>query len=408
MKKQHLLLMLVTMGCLASLSTDIYLPAMPTIANALGTDMAMVQITLALFFGTFALGQLFYGPLSDNFGRRNVLLAGIGLFGFSALLCAQAETIETLMVGRFLLGLGACAGAVSSFAICRDVYDKTELTKAIAIISATIGVAPLMAPIIGAMLNEFFGWQSIFYFLTIYALILFVWVLTELPETNKSKLKAIRQARNTGYIKMLLDANYFPYMLINAAAFVALFAFIASSPVIFMSHWQLTEFQFSMFFAFNAVWLIVANSMLSIALNKYTTENILKMGYIMIILAATAMLLSGVIAKRINWLVNMNITTVEIVLFALLMGIVTLGISVVLSTSMSLLLQSIEHQFGKAVALAGFARFSCGFAITFFISQIDKVNVTTLAVIIITCGATCLLTMAFRKKTKSILTEVAE
>jgi len=408
MKKQHLILMLVAMGCLASLSTDIYLPAMPTIANALETDMAMVQITLALFFGTFALGQLFYGPLSDNFGRRNVLLAGIALFGFSALLCAQAGSIETLMVGRFLLGLGACAGAVSSFAICRDVYDKTELTKAIAIISATIGAAPLMAPVIGATLNELYGWKSIFYFLTIYASILFVWVLTSLPETNSRNLKPIRSVRTKGYIKMLLDSNYFPYMLINAAAFVALFAFIASSPVIFMSHWQLTEFQFSLFFAFNAVWLIIANSMLSIALKKYSTETMLKAGYIMIIIAAATMLLSADIAKYINGLVNVNITTVEMVLFALLMGIVTMGIAIVLSTSMSLLLQNIEQQFGKAVALAGFVRFSCGFAITFIISQIDRVNVASLAVIIITCGATCLLVMAFKKQTKTTLVEVPD
>ena len=408
MKKQYLILMLVAMGCLASLSTDIYLPAMPTIANALDTDMAMVQITLALFFGTFALGQLFYGPLSDNFGRRNVLLAGIALFGFSALLCAQAGSIETLMVGRFLLGLGACAGAVSSFAICRDVYDKTELTKAIAIISATIGVAPLMAPLIGAMLNELYGWQSIFYFLAIYALTLFFWVLTSLPETNNSNLKSIQTEQNTGYIKMLIDSNYFPYMLINAAAFVALYAVIASSPVIFMKHWQLTEYQFSLFFAFNAVWMIIANSLLSIALKKYSTETMLKMAYVMIIIAGTAMLLSGDIAKYINWLVIVNIITVEIVLFSLLMGIVTMGIAIVLSTSMSLLLQSINHQFGKAVALAGFVRFSCGFAITFVISQIESVNVATLAVIIISCGATCLLVMLYRKQTKAALTEVAE
>jgi DHA1 family bicyclomycin/chloramphenicol resistance-like MFS transporter len=197
-------------------------------------------------------------------------------------------------------------------------------------------------------------------------------------------------------------------MLINAAAFVALFAFIASSPVIFMSHWQLTEYQFSLFFAFNAVWLIIANSLLSTALNKHSTESMLKNGYSMIIIAATAMLFLGDIAKYINWLVNVNITTVEIVLFASLMGIVTMGIAIVLSTSMSLLLQNIEHQFGKAVALSGFVRFSCGFAITFIISQIDSVNVATLAVMIITCGATCLLVMVFRKQTKVTLTEVAE
>jgi len=408
MKKQYLILMLVAMGCLASLSTDIYLPAMPDIANDLNSNMAMVQITLALFFGTFAIGQLFYGPLSDNLGRRNVLLAGIAIFGFSALLCAKATSIETLMVGRFFLGLGACAGAVSAFAICRDVYEKTELTKAIAIVSATIGVAPLMAPIIGALLNELYGWQSIFYFLAIYALILFLWVLALLPETNSHNLNFPQKELGMGYIRLLLDANYFPYMMINAAAFVALFAFIASSPVIFMEHWQLTEYQFSLCFAFNAIWLIVANSMLSLALKKYSTESMLKAGYIMIFIAGICMLVSRDIAKYIVYFVNLDNTTVEIILFSSLMAVVTMGVAIVLSTSMSLLLQSIKQQFGKAVALAGFVRFSCGFAITFFISQIERVNVATLAIIIITCGATCLLVMVFRKQTQATLLSVAK
>jgi len=408
MKKQHLIVMLVAMGCLAALSTDIYLPAMPAIADALATDMAMVQITLALFFATFALGQLVYGPLSDKFGRRNVLLIGVGIFGFAALLCAQAGSVETLMMGRFLLGLGACSGAVSSFAICRDVYDKTELTKTIAIVSATIGIAPLVAPSIGALLNEIYGWQSIFYFLAIYAAILFVWILISLPETNNTSLKPVQTAKEVGYLQMLMNANYFPYMLMNAAAFVALFAFITSSPVIFMSQWQFTEYKFSLFFAFNAAWMIVANLVLSVTLKKYSTETMLKTGYLMIISAATAMLLSGGGAEYIAPLVSFDVSTVAIVLFSLLMGGVTMGIAIVLSTSMSLLLQGVKHQYGKAVALAGFVRFSCGFAITFAVSQMNSINVTALAGITMICGATCLLVMVFRNKSAVILAKIPE
>ena len=408
MKKQYLILMLVAMGCLAALSTDIYLPAMPAIADELGTNMAMVQITLALFFATFALGQLVYGPLSDNFGRRRVLLVGTGLFGCAALLCANAASVEILMLGRFLLGLGACAGAVSSFAICRDVYDKTELTKTIAIVSATIGIAPLVAPSIGAMLNEIYGWQSIFYFLAVYAFTLFIWVLISLPETNSTSLKSTQQVDTLSYLQMLTNANYFPYMLVNAAAFVALFAFIASSPVIFMGHWQLTEYQFSLFFAFNAACMIVANSLLSVALNKYSTEKMLKSGYLVIITAATAMLLSGDGAEYISALMGVDVSIIAIVLFSGLMGIVTMGISIVLSTSMSLLLQGVKHQYGKAIALAGFVRFSCGFAITLAVSQMNIINVTALAGITMICGATCLLVMVFRNKSEAILAKIPE
>lgn len=408
MKKQHLVLMLVAMGCLAALSTDIYLPAMPAIANDMKTNMAMVQITLALFFATFALGQLIYGPMSDNFGRRKVLLVGISLFGCAALLCANAVSVEMLMLGRFLLGLGACAGAVSSFAICRDVYDKTELTKTIAIVSAAIGIAPLVAPSIGAILNELYGWQSIFYFLAIYAFMLFFWILHSLPETNNPRLKITQQVSHESYLAMLLNINYFHYILVNAAAFVALFAFIASSPVIFMRHWQLTEYQFSLFFAFNAVWMIVANSLLSAALNRYSTETMLKFGYIIIITAATAMLLSGDGAEYFAVRFNLNVSVVALVLFSGLMGIVTVGIAIVLSTSMSLLLQEVKHQYAKVIALTGFVRFGCGFAITFVVSQMTIINVISLATITIICGATCLLVMACRTKDKAIMAKTTE
>jgi DHA1 family bicyclomycin/chloramphenicol resistance-like MFS transporter len=408
MNKNNLIAMLVAMGCLAALSTDIYLPAMPVIANALSTNMDMMQITLALFFATFGLGQLIYGPLSDKFGRRNVLLTGVGLFGAAALLCAQAGSVEMLMLGRLLLGLGACSGAVSCFAICRDVYDKTELTKIIATVSATIGIAPLVAPSIGAMLNEFFGWKSIFYFLSIYAFILFVWILISLPETNGTGLQDGHKTKVTTYRQMLINGSFLPYLLVNAAAFIALFAFIASSPVIFMNQWQFTEYQFSIAFAFNAAWMILANSLLSIALKKYSTETMLKAGYFIIIAAATIMLISGNGAKYIAPLLSAEKSIVSIVLFSVLMGFVTMGIAIVLSTSMSLLLQGVKSQFGKAVALSGFFRFSCGFAIIFAISQMNIMNVTVLATITLICGVFCSFVMILHNRTETILATTPE
>jgi len=206
----------------------------------------------------------------------------------------------------------------------------------------------------------------------------------------------------------LMNVNYYPYMLMNAAAFVALFAFITSSPVIFMSQWQFTEVQFSLFFAFNAAWMIVANLLLSVTLKKYSTEIMLKTGYFMIIIAATAMLLSGDGAEYIASLVNFDVSSVAILLFSMLMGIVTMGVAIVLSTSMSLLLQGVEHQYGKAVALAGFVRFICGFAITFAVSQMNIINVNALAGITMVCGVTCLLVMVFRNKSAAILTKISE
>ena len=154
-----LLTLLVAMG---AISTDIYLPSLPSIAAEFSTDTASVQLTLSIFMIAFAVSQLVYGPLSDQFGRRPVLLGGMSLYLVASTGCAMADSIETLILARFLQALGACSGPVVARAIVRDVFGRERSAKVMAYMGTAMALAPVLGPIAGGFLQVWFGWQANF------------------------------------------------------------------------------------------------------------------------------------------------------------------------------------------------------------------------------------------------------
>ena len=163
MPVQHSVLLAVLIVALTSigpLSTDFYLPALPAIARALGTDTAGAQLTLSVYLLGFGLGQLLIGPLSDRFGRRPVMLWGSAAFVLSSAACALAPTIETLILARLAQAFGACVGPVLGRAVVRDVYGPHEAARVLSHVSTATALAPLVAPIFGGWLSAHLGWRS--------------------------------------------------------------------------------------------------------------------------------------------------------------------------------------------------------------------------------------------------------
>ena len=179
------------------------------------------------------------------------------------------------MFGRLLWGFGACAGAVSCYAICKDLYSNQSLTKTLALISASIGITPLVAPIMGAILNGLFGWQRIFYALAIFSTLLLVWIYLCLVKANPPQLRKHNSRTPLSYFKMTLQPEFFPALLCNSLALSSLFAYIASAPVILMAQLGLNQYQFSSLFAVNACAMILANSGLVILLQRFRQKPIL-------------------------------------------------------------------------------------------------------------------------------------
>ncbi len=155
-----LTVVLALLTALGPLSTDMYLPSLPAIAAGLNATTGQTQLTLSAFLLGFAAGQFFYGPISDRVGRKPVLLFGLGLFTLASLVCALSPNIETLIGARFLQALGASGPIVLGRAIVRDFYEGPRAGRELSRMGTIMGVVPALAPILGGIIERFFGWQA--------------------------------------------------------------------------------------------------------------------------------------------------------------------------------------------------------------------------------------------------------
>lgn len=245
--------LIVALTSLGPLSTDFYLPALPAIADALGTDSAGVQLTLSVYLLGFGTGQLIVGPLSDRFGRRPVLLWGMAVFLVSSVACALAQSLETLVAARLLQALGACAGPVLGRAVVRDVYGPQASARVLSHVSTATALAPLLAPLLGGWLTSGFGWRATFVVLTLYAAALLVMLWRALQETNAHPdPQALQPARMlANYRTLLADPNYRTALLVGCGAFAALFAFISGSPFVYIGLYGMSPEQMGLAFGAN-------------------------------------------------------------------------------------------------------------------------------------------------------------
>jgi DHA1 family bicyclomycin/chloramphenicol resistance-like MFS transporter len=214
-----------------AISTDLYLPALPAIVADLATEPSRVQLTLSVFLAGFGLAQLAYGPLSDRFGRRPLLLLGTALYVGTSLACMAAETIGQLVLFRFLQGAGACCGPVLGRAVVRDVYPPADAIRILAYLSAAVALAPALGPILGGWLTMGFGWRSTFAALAAFGLVLLAGIVLLLPETNQRKDPHATRPRHlaANYLTLLRDLQYVGFVLVAALSYSGIFAFISGS-----------------------------------------------------------------------------------------------------------------------------------------------------------------------------------
>ena len=223
--------LLTALVALGPLSTDLYLPSLPSLARYFAVGVDDIQLTLSVFLVGLATAQLVYGPLSDRFGRRPVLLVGLAIYVVASVVCMLAPSVPVLVVARFVQAVGACVGPVLGRAVVRDVYGREGAARVLAYMSAAMALAPAIGPILGGFLEEWFGWRINFLALVIYGSggLVLAWRL--LPETNKAPdLQAAQPIRILlGYRGLLNHRAYLGYVLCCAFAYSGIFAFISGS-----------------------------------------------------------------------------------------------------------------------------------------------------------------------------------
>ncbi len=225
----------------------------------MASDAARVQLTLSVFLAGFACGQIFYGPLSDRYGRRPIMLGGLIVYCAGSIGCVFAQSIEVLIAARFVQALGACAGPVIGRAVVRDLWGASESARIIAYMGGAMAIAPLLGPTLGGFLTVLFGWQSNFAFLLLVAVVQLVAVLRLLGESNAHRDPRAIQPRQmfANFAQMLTDRRYLGYLLTFSFSYSALFAFISASSFVLIDRHGLTPQIFGMCFG-----LVVAGYLL--------------------------------------------------------------------------------------------------------------------------------------------------
>ena len=279
-----------------SLSIDMYLPAFPAIALAFNTDVAHVQYTLAFFNAGLAIGQLFYGPLSDRYGRRPALIIGLCVYVAGSADCAMAPSVSAMVALRFLQAVGGCTGMVIARAIVRARFDGNRAAHVFSLMMLVMGAAPILAPTVGGILLTYYSWHFIFWLLMAIGVITFVLVVFALPESlpleRRDRLAIRRSLAN--YRLILKDRSFVGYSLSAGMVQAGMFTYIAGSAFVFMHLFQLSTRQYGMLFGINACGLIACSQINNFLLKRIGYKNILDRGIIVNMLAAIVLLTCAV------------------------------------------------------------------------------------------------------------------
>ena len=232
------------------LATDLYTPSLPTLASVFGVRAETVQLTMTLNLAGFAFGQLLYGPLSDRFGRRPVMLAGVVLFLVCSAACALAWSIESLIVFRVLQGLAGACEAVIGWAVIKELYGEKDGVRVVAIYSMVIAVAPAIGPVIGSQMLIRFGWESNFWLLSGLAAIALAALFVFLRETGRPDRRALQPSRLIAEAHRTVRVPAFwLYTVGPAAALGGLFAFVTEGPFVLIDQMGLTPDVFGYYYA---------------------------------------------------------------------------------------------------------------------------------------------------------------
>src|ERR1700736_2449915 len=252
-----MLLLLVAMTGVAPISLYLLVPALPVLASTFGRDISIVQMTVSLYMVGIACSQIIMGPLSDRFGRRPVLLAGLGLMVTASAGCIFAETLPQLIAARFLQALGGATGMVVSRAIIRDLYSRDRIGAMISLVIAVMMIAQMLSPLTGGLLETAFGWRAIFYCITAASLTVAVIIAFALPETRRARVEA-GGLRGGGTILVTSRARI-GYMLCQVLASQIIFAFAGGGPYIVVTEMGRTSAEYGAWFATTGFAYLIGN-----------------------------------------------------------------------------------------------------------------------------------------------------
>jgi len=323
-----------------------YLPAFGQIATEMHTTSAQISLSISSYFVGLAIGQLFYGPLLDRFGRKKPLYFGLILFMVASFLCRRAHTVESLVILRFVQALGGCAAQVAAMAMVRDFFPVQETAKILSLLILILSVSPLFAPTIGSLVTVTLGWRWVFIVLAALVLVLLLVVFFFLPEGHHPdptiELHPVPIAR--GFFAILKHPQFYTFALAGAFSFAGVLVYVAGAPIIFMGSFHVTPQGFGAIFAGLSVGFIGSNQINILLLRRFNSAQIFHGA----LLLECVMTLFFLIGTYYHWF---GLPTTLLLLFVLLS---CLGLTY--PNAAALALAPFDKNAGSASALLGFVQ----------------------------------------------------
>ncbi|WP_446467474.1 multidrug effflux MFS transporter [Vibrio lentus] len=342
--KTGMLFFLVIISAFPPLTIDLYLPALPQMVEVFNTDQSMVNLTLSSYFVTYAVGLLFWGPLSEKFGRKPILLIGIASYMVASVLCAMTNSIEQLIGARIFQAFAGSAITVIATAIVKDLYDGREREKIMATIMSLVIIAPMVAPVFGAFLLKIASWRMMFVTLAIFGAFASVLALCY-RETLESKYQG-SIFRSWGRLAVVMkNRSFIKLLVIFSITPMALMGFLAAGSYIYINDFGLTEQQFSYAFAFNALCASFGPTLYMKLSYRVSVQKVISGCFALLAIAGIFTLTVGGLSP---WF------------FMFIAAPATLMVIIMRVPGTNLMLNQQDHDTGSAVALIQFFSMICG------------------------------------------------
>ena len=388
---KYKLRLVFTLGLLTAfgaVSMDMYLPALPNVALDLDASTSLVQLSLTACLIGLGLGQVFFGPLSDIYGRRKLLIFTLIGYTVASLLIAWSTSISFFITLRFIQGFTGSAGVVIARAAARDLYSGKDLTKFLALLALVNGAAPILAPVIGGAVLNFTTWVGVFYILAFIGIISLLAVHLFLPETLADEDRAERGLFSVlkTFSTLLTNRNFMGIALTQGLVMASMFAYIAGSPFIMQNIYGVTPQQFSLLFAINGIGIIIAAQLTGRLASYFKERHLLCTGTIISFVGS--LFLAFVVWQQL-----------PLLYMAIALFFVVSSVGVVSTTSFSLAMETQGKSAGSASAFLGLLPFAFGGIVAPLVGLAGEASAVPMAIVIFTSStiAVIMFFIAFKK-----------
>lgn len=348
---------------------DIYIPVVPEMQRVFHTSQTNIQLTLTLFLVVIGLGQLFLGPLSDQLGRRPVLIASVTVFVLGSLLCAITHWFSLLILGRIIQALGACGMLVVAFAIVRDLYSGNEAARTYSFLNCGLALSPLFAPIIGSYLVTWFNWRSTFVFLTLLGVLVGLLALIKIKETlPPSRRMEFNAEIFQRYLSIARHPSFIAYTATTSAGLAMFFTFFSSSPYIIINLLHTPVQYFGYYFFIIGISFFMGSLLSGKLADKFGPLRVSILGAVLLCLAGALMFL---------WFKTTGLTAASYLYPCMLAGVAG---SFMMGAGAGGAMQPFANVAGSAAALLGCTQFLVGSAIGSWVMSWPMTSTLPLAI----------------------------